>query len=537
MKKSTGILTILLAFALCSIGAFGVSALELDMDSTSVAWIPDAAYGKVQVTLSGPTGVLVYDFDGSDVPYIESFDLTDGSYTWELKAYPALDDATRAALSKARATGDKAFARQIPSTVVQTGYFTVEGGAFQVTAEEVAEKASDLELPDKDQVIIDDLIVDGSACIGDDCANGENFGFDTLRLKENNLRIKFQDTSNSGSFPSNDWQLTANDSSNGGANKFSIDDIDGGRTPFTVEASAPSNSLYVDDGGRVGLGTATPVVELHVVDGDSPTLRLEQDGSSGFTPQTWDLAGNEANFFVRDVTNGSRLPFKIVPSAPTNSLYIAADGDIGLGTASPDAGLHIIKSGVKIANTDDGIAPPEMLEIQNSVDNMARIRFDDGSGQQWNIGGGSGDTFAIFDPSNGISEFILTDTGNLTITGALTQNSDVNAKANFKAVDAQQVLSKVAELPVTTWNYLESPDFIHMGPMAQDFYAAFGLGINERGIAPLNLASVALVSIQGLNEAVQEKDTEISQLKEENAALATRLANLEALVSSLVEGN
>ena len=83
-----------------------------------------------------------------------------------------------------------------------------------------------------DQVILDDLIVDGSACIGFDCVNGESFGFDTIRIKENNLRIRAQDTSSSASFPSNDWQITFNDSSNGGQNKFSIDDIDGGRTPF-----------------------------------------------------------------------------------------------------------------------------------------------------------------------------------------------------------------------------------------------------------------------------------------------------------------
>ncbi len=159
-----------------------------------------------------------------------------------------------------------------------------------------------------DQVILDDLIVDGSICAGLDCVNGESFGFDTLRLKENNLRIRFFDTSSSASFPSNDWQITANESSNGGLNKFSIDDIDGGRTPFTIEAGAPSHSLYVDDGGRIGFGTGTPVVELHVKDGDTPTLRLEQDGSSGFTPQTWDVAGNETNFFIRDATNGSTLP-------------------------------------------------------------------------------------------------------------------------------------------------------------------------------------------------------------------------------------
>ena len=85
-----------------------------------------------------------------------------------------------------------------------------------------------------DFLINDDLIVDGSACVGFDCVNGESFGFDTIRLKEHNLRIKFDDTSVAASFPRNDWQLTANESANGGASKFSIDDITGGRTPFAL---------------------------------------------------------------------------------------------------------------------------------------------------------------------------------------------------------------------------------------------------------------------------------------------------------------
>ena len=93
--------------------------------------------------------------------------------------------------------------------------------------------------------------------------------------------------------------------------------------------------VYVDDAGNLGLATSTPVVEIHAKDGDSPRLRLEQDGSSGFTSQTWDLAGNETNFFIRDVTNESRLFFRIRPGAPTSSLDIAADGDVGLGTENP----------------------------------------------------------------------------------------------------------------------------------------------------------------------------------------------------------
>ena len=163
------------------------------------------------------------------------------------------------------------------------------------------------------QVFTQDVVVQGSICVGFDCVNGESFGSDTLRLKENNLRIHFQDTSNSASFPTNDWRITINDSTNGGANYFAISDTTSGRDPFKIEAGAGANSLYVDDGGRVGLGTANPVVELHVVDGDSPTLRLEQDGFSGFSAQTWDVAGNETNFFVRDATNGSTLPFRIEP--------------------------------------------------------------------------------------------------------------------------------------------------------------------------------------------------------------------------------
>ena len=185
-----------------------------------------------------------------------------------------------------------------------------------------------------DFVINDDLIVDGIACVGFNCVNGEVFSFDTIRLKENNLRIKFDDTSVVPSFPSTDWQLTANDSANGGASKFSIDDISINRTPFTVEADARSHALYVDDGGRIGSRTSTPSVEMHTIDGDTPTLRLQQDGSSGFASQTWDVAGNETNFLIRDVTNGSALPFRIRPGALTNSIVI--DGDVGIGTSSPD---------------------------------------------------------------------------------------------------------------------------------------------------------------------------------------------------------
>jgi hypothetical protein len=235
------------------------------------------------------------------------------------------------------------------------------------------------------QLFNTDVIVQGSLCVGIDCVNGENFGYDTLRLKENNVRIKFEDTSGTGTFPTNDWELTANDSSNGGAERFSITDITAGRAPFTVAAGADANSLYVGSNGNVGMRTGNPAMHLHIVDGNSPTVRLEQDGSDGFGAQIWDIAGNETNFFIRDVTNASRLFFRSTPGAPENSIFIAADGDIGLGTNTPNGALHVRRS------TADMAVPMTLLEgdMANNQAHMvlratdaagrAEIWFEDGS--------------------------------------------------------------------------------------------------------------------------------------------------------------
>lgn len=174
----------------------------------------------------------------------------------------------------------------------------------------------------------DDVIVQSSICIGQDCANGMTFGFDTQVFRENNLRIYFDDTSNSASFPGNDWRILINDSNNGGDNYFAIEDATSGRVPFLIEAGAEDHSLYVDENCHVGIGTNTPSKAIHASKGDTPAIRFEQDGSEGFTPQIWDVGGNEANFFIKDVTNSSTIPFKIAPGAPANSLCIDASGNI-----------------------------------------------------------------------------------------------------------------------------------------------------------------------------------------------------------------
>ena len=326
------------AFAGGKKGTAPAIGIETANESQDVNWGVNKDWFSATLRLSNPNiDSFSIDFTSGQPITLSILDdedlkLPDGVYSWELQVNTS-ELVTR---TTERSQGGE-YAEE--KGLKASGVVSIINGSFVVPKSSGVDSDNPSEL--KDQVILDDLIVDGSIGVGMDAVNGEAFGFDTIRLKENNLRIKFQDTSNSASFPTNDWQITANDSSNGGANKFSIDDIDGGRTPFTILAGAPSHSLFVHNTGRLGLGTSTPVVELHMVDGDSPTMRLQQDGSSGFTPQTWDVAGNETNFFIRDATNGSTLPFRIMASAPKDAFVIAADGDIGIGTASPTEGAQL----------------------------------------------------------------------------------------------------------------------------------------------------------------------------------------------------
>lgn len=378
-----------------------------------------------------------------------------------------------------------------------------------------------------DQQILDDLIVGGSICAGTDCSNGESFGFDTIRLKENNLRIRAMDTSNSASFPTNDWQLTFNDSTNGGQNKFSIDDIDGGRTPFTIEASAPSHSLYVDDGGRIGLGTSTPVVELHVVNGDSPTLRLEQDGSSGFTPQTWDVASNETNFFVRDATNGSTLPFRIRPSAPSNSIYVDTNGDIGLGTASPDAGLHVINNSMLVESGDSGVAPTGLLDVRGGDLNVAGDGTSGGTLTVSNAGTAqvvlsdssdagpdlkmvlAGGTFRLSFAGTGNAEMELFDNGNMVIPGNLITTGGGGACTVADPCDAvfdpevYQVPS-IEEHAAKMWADKHLPAVGPTGP-------GIPVNVSEKMLRMLNELETAHIYIEQLNSRISELETRLNE--------------------------
>jgi hypothetical protein len=107
--------------------------------------------------------------------------------------------------------------------------------------------------------------------------------------------------------------------------------------------------------------------------------------------------------------------------------------------------------------------------------------------------------------------------------------SDRSLKEGFAFVDGQEVLSRLSDVPITTWSYkAEDPDVRHMGPTAQDFRAAFGLGESDTSINLLDSSGVALAAVQELYQLSQGQAARMQELERTNATLQRQLDGLEA---------
>jgi hypothetical protein len=115
-----------------------------------------------------------------------------------------------------------------------------------------------------------------------------------------------------------------------------------------------------------------------------------------------------------------------------------------------------------------------------------------------------------------------------TRTTVLQITSDRNAKRDFQTVDGKAVLAKLAAMPITTWAYTNAPNIRHLGPVSQDFQAAFGFGDSDKHIATVDADGVALAAIQGLNQKLEERDGRIRELEE-------RVRNLEQTLEKAVD--
>jgi hypothetical protein len=116
-----------------------------------------------------------------------------------------------------------------------------------------------------DDVVADDEVVQGSFCAGTDCIGSEPFGADTLRLKQNNDRLGFSDTSTAPGDPATDWELTANDTNSGGQSYLGVLEAGTVRRALRVLAGSPDAALVLAPGGIVRLTRGTLVQRVNAV--------------------------------------------------------------------------------------------------------------------------------------------------------------------------------------------------------------------------------------------------------------------------------
>lgn len=215
------------------------------------------------------------------------------------------------------------------------------------------------------------------------------------------------------------------------------------------------------------------------------------------------------------------------------------DGSVSLDTEFADnrywklGGNKGTTGGTSVLGTTDA----QSLELH--VNNEPMLSLSPDGEVRMNLKNGSYISFR----DTGESLFTTSANGaRLTLTGNFVNSSDAALKENFEPVDRREVLKRLAAMPLSVWNYRsEGPEVLHMGPTAQDFARAFGLGDCDTAINTLDADGAALAAIQALYELQQERECDIADLVEENgklrrqiSELETRLKAMEAMVAELV---
>ncbi len=292
----------------------------------------------------------------------------------------------------------------------------------------------------------------------------------------NTLSVLFNTLSFSGTFAGNGSGLTS----------LNASQLTGGPVPDSVLSSNVAlrnggnnfNGSQIVTNGNVGIGTTSPQQLLQVgdstVSGSQGMIQVGSHGTSGLAARAWNF-GCPIDAANATDTAGKNYSFAIQDTASTDPNFLIRWDThyVGIACTNP----------INLLTVGGAVSPPYC------------------DGNNW------------------------------------VNGSDRNAKEDFSSVDPLEVLAKVAALPLTEWQYKATPGQAHLGPMAQDFHAAFGLnGSDDKHIATVDEGGVALAAIQGLNQKVESGNEKIHELESENTDLKARLEKLEQLINGRKSG-
>jgi hypothetical protein len=248
---------------------------------------------------------------------------------------------------------------------------------------------------------------------------------------------------------------------------------------------------------------------------------IDSDGIRVHGTDGTQVAQIEANGNI--TANGGITAFGEIEARGPNGSFVVSDTN-GDWSASIDSGGNLSCSNI---NANGSISAAASVSAMGNITGGTLI-----AGNQ-----AAGITITTFGHIHFLDNCDITLGGNgqggLALNGSLTAtsfntSSDRNMKENFAPVNNQEILERVASLPISQWNFKADEQTRHIGPMAQDFFAAFNVGTDDKHIATVDEDGVALAAIQGLNQKLNEKDLEIQALKQS-------VAELKKLVQSMAK--
>jgi hypothetical protein len=217
------------------------------------------------------------------------------------------------------------------------------------------------------------------------------------------------------------------------------------------------------------------------------------------------------------------------------ALVVDSNGDVGIGTETPEAKLEVRDtSGTRLQVRNTGVGGSDQVMFRLEAQGNDKIRFalaGNGGASSWTFDNTPVlNEFSISRVGTGQNEFVVNAGGNGRFRGSVTAtgfhtDSSRTLKTDIVALDPQAVLQQVLSLPVSEWRYKQDESTRHIGPMAEDFQAVFGLG-NGQTVPLSDATGLALASVQGLHQQIAERDEIIARLEQRLAALEAQNAQL-----------
>lgn len=362
---------------------------------------------------------------------------------------------------------------------------------------------------------------------GDDAGTTSDATYATVGGGENNVvQAEYGTIAGGGDSESYDGNLVTDDhGAIGGGNKNQAGD-DAGTQDDAQYATVSGGFFNSAVGGHsfVGGGYGNTASD-HYATVAGGTINIAAGGAStvggGDHNEVNDFAGTIAGGYYNDAgsddgdphnasyatvgggeTNSARGKYSTVGGGENN----IASGDhatINGGKANFASGDYSFANGLKASAYNQGC-----FVWSDSVDDYTSCNVDN----RW-VARASGGVYFYTNAASSTGAYLAAG------SGTWSSVSDRNIKENLVSVDSASVLKKVVEMPITSWNYIDEKEGVqHIGPMAQDFYAAFSLGDSETHITTIDADGVALAAIQGLYDQNQQLEIRLATLESQQTS-------------------